>query len=652
MKPPPWLRSLIAALALSALAITLPLNSHWRSLEYWVFDLWTQVAPHPVQTLPITLVTIDDLSLQQLRMRWPWSRRVHAHIIERLKALGAHLIVFDVLFSQATKSDEDQALAEAIRQAGNVILVAARRNQDTSYGTLTTRQEPLPLFQEAGAQIGLANLGFDTDLVVREVPEGREILWRQILNRLAQLVPDIDPEVPRREGAMIRFFGPARNFPEVPIFKVLDDPPSLSPDAFDGQVVLIGRVSRATVDLGSDADLFATPFTAHSGIMIPGVEIHATLLENGVRRLAITPFEPLSLWLLTILVGLAVSFVLPHLGIITGGLYAASLLAALWGASYGLFVTQARWLPVLALSTPPLLAFFGKFLFFVIQERRQKNAIRQMFALYVPPDVVQSLTAHPERLSLGGESRELSVLFTDLEGFTSHSETLGPRRIARLINLYLDAMTQVIFDHGGTVDKYIGDAIMAFWNAPLEIPNHPRQALAAALAMQQALPALNTRLQAEGLPAIAMRIGLHSGEAIVGNLGSTRRFSYTAVGDTVNLAARLEPLNKHFGTAVLVSEDTARCAGELIPLRILDRVRVRGRNRPLSVYTIAPDAAFAQRAGQAFAAYRERRWDEAQALLTEQLSDCPKDPASLALIARIESFRVTPPPEEWDGTGA
>ncbi len=650
MKLPLWFQSLSAAIFLTAGAIALSLDPRWHNLEHWAFDLWTEVAPRPGQALPITLVTIDDLSLQQLHLRWPWPRRVHARIVERLKAMGASLIVFDVLFSQATEPDEDQALAEAIRKAGNVILVAARRNQDTAYGTLVTRQEPLTLFQEAGAQIGLANLGLDADLVVRNVPEGREILWRQMLNRLAQMVPDIDPEVPPREGALIRFFGPARNFPEVPVFKVLDDPPSLPSDAFEGQVVLIGRTSRATAELGGDADLFATPFTAHSGIMIPGVEIHATLLENGVRRLAIVPIESLSLWLLTILVGLAASFVLPHLGVMTGGLYTLSLLAAVWGASYALFVTQARWLPVLALSTPPLLAFLGKFLIFIIQERRHKNAIRQMFALYVPPDVVQALAAHPERLSLGGESRELSVLFTDLEGFTSHSEILGPRRIARLINLYLDAMSQVVFDHGGTVDKYIGDAIMAFWNAPLEVPNHPRQALAAALAMQEALPILNTRLQAEGLPAIAMRIGLHSGEAIVGNLGSTRRFSYTAIGDTVNLAARLEPLNKRFGTAILVSEDIARLAGDLTPLRILDRIRVRGRNRPLSVYTVAPNAAFAQRAGQAFAAYRERRWDEAHALLTEQLADCPNDAATLALLARIERFRMTPPPADWDGT--
>ena len=214
-------------------------------------------------------------------------------------------------------------------------------------------------------------------------------------------------------------------------------------------------------------------------------------------------------------------------------------------------------------------------------------ALKRTFSLYLAEAVVEEIAAHPERLELGGEQREITLLFSDLEGFTPLSERLTPRQIAALLNEYFERMTRAVFSHEGTVDKFIGDAVMAFWGAPVAQPDHPARAVACARDMLAALDSFNADQREKGLPTLRMRIGIHTGEALVGNLGCPSRFSFTALGDSVNLASRLESANKLSGTRVLMSEATASRLPSELATEYVDEIRVKGRERSVKVYTLA-----------------------------------------------------------------
>ncbi|MDP3174676.1 MAG: adenylate/guanylate cyclase domain-containing protein, partial [Phenylobacterium sp.] len=310
------------------------------------------------------------------------------------------------------------------------------------------------------------------------------------------------------------------------------------------------------------------------------------LLGNGLH--SASPWLALGAGgLLSLLLATLAPRVHPWLVAVSTG---AAAIAAV-GLSYASFSHGGLWwspTPLLAM----LLAAYGvSAVWGFVAARQRARHIRQMFAQYVPPDVVGQLVAHPELMRLGGETRELTVMFTDLANFTGMSERLDPQHTVAVLTEYFNTMTAIVHRHHGTVDKFIGDAVMAFWGAPLPVPDHAHHAVAAAIEMQAAMAALVTRLQAQGLPQIGMRIGIHSGPAVVGNIGSETRFSYTAIGDTVNLAARLEGANKAFGTGILLSASTAALLGEGAPLlRPLADVVVKGKTEAVRVYTPCDDA--------------------------------------------------------------
>jgi adenylate cyclase len=302
-------------------------------------------------------------------------------------------------------------------------------------------------------------------------------------------------------------------------------------------------------------------------------------------------------------------------------------------------------------------SFAGAAAYSYATEGRQKRAIRRMFSHYLSEAVISHLLAHPEGLKLGGERRRVTLLFSDLADFTSLSERLSPEAVVALLNDYLSRMTEIILAEEGVVDKFEGDAIMAFWGAPLDQPDQAVRACRAALRQQTALQEVNARLRGQGLPPLVMRVGINTGEAIVGNLGSARRFDYTAIGDAVNLASRLEGLNKYYGTAILVSEETAAAARGTLEVMEVDQVAVKGRETPVRVFQVlalagALSAAAAQ-AREAFArglaAYRQRCFGEAARHFDEALRNAPEGKPASALLQRCREFVAAPPPPDWDG---
>jgi adenylate cyclase len=290
-------------------------------------------------------------------------------------------------------------------------------------------------------------------------------------------------------------------------------------------------------------------------------------------------------------------------------------------------------------------------------EGRQKHAIRGMFAQYMSEVVINHLLEHPEKLKLGGERRRITIFFSDLAGFTTLSERLAPEKVVALLNDYLSRMTDIILEEDGMVDKFEGDAIMAFWGAPLDQEDQAVAACRSALRQVAALQDLNRQFADQGLPRLNLRMGLHTGEAIVGNLGSQKRFDYTAIGDSVNLASRLEGLNKFYGTPIMASEATVQECRDLVEFRELDWVAVKGRAAPVTVYEVLAlkgeltleQAAAREKFAQGLQLFRERAFGQAAQAFAATLDHLPEDGPSLMFRDLCGQFQDSPPPDDWDG---
>ena len=415
----------------------------------------------------------------------------------------------------------------------------------------------------------------------------------------------------------------------------------------EGRIVLVGSTAPGILDLR------VTP----AGKAFPGVEIHANLVSgilDGTMK-----WEPAGLRGLllasVLLLGLALAAALPWLA----PLWAASLTFGLLAVMLGLDMYVWSGLNMSLNLAAPLVVVAGLFVlnmswgFFV--EARSKAQITKLFGQYVPTELVDEMAKDPARYSLRGESRVMSVLFSDIVGFTSISEKLEAAQLAEMLNAYLSSMTRVVQEGKGTIDKYIGDAVMAFWGAPMSDDRHARDAVLAALAMQVALTELNPQLEAKGWPPVKIGVGVNTGRMSVGNMGSEFRMAYTVMADAVNLASRLEALTRQYGVGVLVGEAT-RVECPDIAFQVIDRVRVKGKDVPVSIYEplgvaaeLAPERLKeAEQFEAAFLDYQAQRWDDAEIKLME-LRKANARKLYDAYLDRVTHFRFNPPPADWDG---
>ncbi len=415
----------------------------------------------------------------------------------------------------------------------------------------------------------------------------------------------------------------------------------------EGRVVLIGSTAPGIMDLR------VTPTEK----AFPGVEIHASLISGMFD--GNIPWEPVGMRYyeagLVAGLGLMLAVALPLLSPLWAAVLTVCLAALLVGADLYAWSALHMQVPLAAV----LLTVVGLFVlnmsygFFV--EARSKRQITRLFGQYVPPELVDEMAKDPARYSLRGESRVMTVLFSDIRDFTSISEGLEAAELAAMLNVYLTHMTRIIQAHKGTIDKYIGDAIMAFWGAPMPDEQHARDGVLTALAMQSTLAELNPILESRGWPAVKIGVGVNTGRMSVGNMGSEFRMAYTVMADAVNLASRLEGLTKQYGVGVLAGEATREACPD-IAFMFVDRVRVKGKAQPVSIYeplgVTAELAADRLATAQAFEAavhdYHERRWDEAERRL---LALRQRETLKLydVYLERIAYFRDHPPPEDWDG---
>lgn len=452
--------------------------------------------------------------------------------------------------------------------------------------------------------------------------------------------------VDERLAALIPYRGKQGSFTYVSAADVLKN--RVKPETLEGKIILVGTTAPGLVDSR------ATPVSS----VYPGVEVHANLiagmLDGNIKH---RPGYVLAIEVLTLLVaGLLLALLLPFVSPLRSSLLTLLVLAAVVGANLAAWQYANM---VLSLASPVLMIGLIFVLnmshgFFV--EARAKRQITGLFGQYVPPELVDEMSKDPGKFTMEGESREMTVLFSDVRGFTSISEGLKPKELSQLMNEYMTPMTRIIHKHRGTIDKYIGDAIMAFWGAPLADPDHARHAVLAALEMQTVLAELRPQFMARGWPEIRIGVGVNTGVMSVGNMGSQFRMAYTVMGDAVNLGSRLEGITKQYGVGIIVGEHTRHKVQEVV-FRELDRVRVKGKDEPVAIFQPLGLEGQVDKAvvdelelfEQALACYRSQDWDGAEAQLQALLKMAPDSHLYQLYLERVAYFRATPPGENWDG---
>ena len=457
---------------------------------------------------------------------------------------------------------------------------------------------------------------------------------------------DIEIPINARGEMLINYRGGFRTFPYYSFTDVYHG--RLSPEEFENKIAIIGTVAVGTYDLR------VTPL----GPDYPGMEVNANIIENILHQnfLSVPRWEPYLNLLVVLFVGVMLGFVFPRVNAWQGAIISLVLVVVWMGFAEYMFRFRSAWITIMPPLVTIALAYTTLTLIRYITVERAGRQIKSAFEFYVPEAVVDEIIKDPAKLTLGGDRKDVSILFSDIAGFTSFSEDLTPEELVHILNEYLTAMTDVVFTHRGLLDKYIGDAIMAVYGAPLAQEDHHLNACLTALDMMTELGHLQKKWEKEGRPRLEIRIGVNSGFAAVGNMGSEKRFDYTVMGDNVNLASRLEGINKIYGTNIIISESTYEHVNQLILCRELDLVRVKGKNKPVKIYEVLGKHNGSQELHtlvhlfeKGIAAARERDWDVALALFKEVHVQFPHDNPTTLYIDRITEAKNNPPKADWDG---
>lgn len=698
-----------------------------EELRVRTFDTFQRFDPRVKTVRPVTIVDIDEKSLAKLG-QFPWPRTRIADFVANLTRLGAVAIGFDIMFAEPDRLNpdvaadtfrnldeetrvklralpsNDQIFADAMRHSrvvlGETGLPEILSELDKTLpvtGLATLGEDPqrfiyefpgllrnTPVLETAASGRGLLTINPERDGIVRRVPmimKVQGVIMPSLSFDMLRVVTGSSTIVIKTDKAGIKglavggFQIPtdlngqlwvhfARRDPSIYVSAAEVFEGSIPPEKIKGKLVLIGTSAAGLNDIKT------TPVDP----AMPGVEIHAQVLESALTRAVLSQpyYGPAVEFLAALVLGILVIILAPMFGPVTlvavGALFASFLIGTSW-----YFYTQHRLLidftyPLLSTTAIYLTLIFSSF----VREQAQRKHIRSAFAQYMSPALVEQLAQSPEKLVLGGEEREMTIMFSDVRGFTTISESYksDPQGLTTLMNRFLTPLTNAILARKGTIDKYMGDAIMAFWNAPLDDKQHQQNACEAALDMLERIDEFNKQREIEAQEGghayipINVGVGLNTGTCVVGNMGSDLRFDYSVLGDTVNLASRLEGQSKEYGFPIIVGSRTALAVKDKFAILELDFVMVKGKKEPEVVYAVAgrEDTAQSERFQrlrnltiEMLACYRSRDWEGALAAI-ERGRKTDDDRALEYLYnlyeVRILGYKKNPPPDDWNGAFA
>lgn len=693
---------LIAGLVGASVALVFYLSGALNIWENKTWDWRVDAMASPAEsTDKIRLIFLDQDSLdwaeKENSLSWPWPREVYSAIIQFCLRGGARSLAFDVIFTEPSGYGvyDDQAFASAIGDFKRFV-AAVSLSRDSGSEDRWPAFAPEPEFKilgfdswlstEGGSEIVFNRASFPVSEIsaaadiladVQYNPDRDNVYRRAALFHVfdGRLLPSLamgsylashpgtvmeintkyliidDRKIPidKHGDAIINFRGPSGTHKAYSAAAVIQselrirngEQPTIDPDDLKDTYVFFGFSAPGLYDLRP---------TPVSGIY-PGVEINATMLDNLLSGDFIHSVPPAAVIIITLLIALLAGLTTSSVtGIIRSSLVyiffiVAPVILCLFAYQRGL------WLPIVVQEIAVVFTLFISGLIYYTTEGRQKIFIKNAFKQYISPAVIEQLIKHPENLKLGGERRMLSIFFSDLEGFTGISEGLEPEALTSLLNDYLSAMTDIIHEEGGTIDKYEGDAIIALWNAPVQQPDHALRCVSAALRCQERLAEMRPIFRESLGKDLKMRVGINSGPAIVGNMGSRTRFDYTMIGDSVNLASRLEGINKQFGTYSIISQSTMELINNAFPVRELSKVAVVGRKEPVVIYEPMLRGEFEgrkqnlDRFARGLALFYGGDFLEAEVIFKE-LAEV--DPAARSYIAKCREL-IDNPPHDWQG---
>ncbi len=687
----------------------------FQQLELRILDQKFEIrGPLSTAESPIVLVAISEQADGEIPHQWPWPREVHARLIHNLNEAGARAIGLDFTMSQPDRVSprNDSLLAQALEQhdnvilAGNILVEVAQRSGLVSSSTQQQLIQPIPMFERANVNpMGLVSAIADDDGYLRRYRLRASHFEQEFLSFSIELLrvylgleeleiiehdryfeagPYMIPKFDRHT-MLINYHGGRGSFPEFSYELVIDDSTFTTvleelmeeefndfyelrdAGVFEDKIVLVGATMLEL------QDFFSTPF-APRGTM-PGYEMHANALQTILSERFIRTMSNRGNILIVFVSAMLTSFLTAFTGVLLGVVLIVSSIVGFILLTFYLFIEHDYHL----LMTGPLLAIFigytGSVLYNYFSEQREKRRIKNMFGSYVSPELVDQMVNSEDEPSLGGNEVYITAFFSDIQSFSTFSEKLTPIQLVDLINEYLTAMTNILNDERGTLDKYIGDAIVAFFGAPVEVEDHAYRACIASqkMLMKQAELRHKWSLETEKWPDLVgrmqTRIGVNTGEMVTGNMGSETRFNYTMMGDNVNLAARCESGAKAYGVYCMITETTkteAEKYGNECVFRYLDKIVVKGRTQPVKMYEIVGLRSYLSETvyecvrifEDGIDQYLNQNWDKALELFDKSAKLEPNQPdekmgittnPSLVMIERCHTMKANPPAENWDG---
>jgi adenylate cyclase len=577
-----YVRKVLSGILCGVVVAVLILFDGFEIFELDALDRLFALRGPRTPSVPIVIVAIDEDSFDELDIAWPFPRALHGTLLEVIASGKPLAVGVDVLFPEPSVrgAEDDRELGEAVKRVGRrVVLGAAISFVTEGFYVKKDPNLPLALIREGAAAVAPVNISPDRDAVIRRVPVRHDVdggapldSFDYALYRLAAANGLPVAPAPTRETLIINHRGPRRTYPWVSYHRVVQG--DVDPAIFEGKIVLIGPT---TIVLH---DVFSTPF--ERGGEMPGVEIHASAIETLVRgdRIRVAPWQ-LS-FLLALVGGPLGAFLVVQLRALRAFVVVVALWAVLGVTTFAAFSFANVWIMAVGPTAGLVLGYVATSIENFIREQREKRRLSQFFS----PDVLREIVRHREDVQLGSARRLITVFFSDLRGFTSLSENMEPEIVAEMLREYLSEMTQIVFKHKGTVDKYIGDCVMAIWNAPFEDPDHAVNAVKTALDFQERTLAVSAKWEERIGGKIRNGCGINTGDAVVGTMGSRQRLEYTAIGDTVNLAARLESTTKEYNASIIISESTHEYVKGMFMTRELGAVTVKGKTQPVKIFAV------------------------------------------------------------------